>query len=285
MLSICVLLYGPHPELARRVLGSIVGSDPPEYVVTDLRIGLNAVSPETRDYVFHLAGTQLLHLPVTIYEPPRNVGKYPLMRRMFYDPRQPLADHVMWFDDDSYILHGYGPAWWQEVHGLARRYTQIGQRWKIPQRGQQYLGIQAQPWYTGQPVFPHYKFGFCTGGWWVASTPFLHCWNYPFPEIFHNGGDSILGELMRQQQRPVLHYDQGVKINEGGRRGRRGIGVALREEVYPWQNGTPGAGPDLSHHNFDCPIHRFTPGHYGLPSTLDRCDPQPGPQAAAGGAC
>ena len=259
MLSVCVLLFGPHPDLARKVLDSIADSAPPPDIVSDLRVGMNDVSQETTDYVFTWAGTRLPHLPISLYVPPWNVGKYPLMRRMFYDERHALADHVMWFDDDSHLLADTGPAWWQQVHKLALAHTQVGQRWRIAQRKLQYQGIRAQPWYRGLPLHPNYKYTFCTGGWWIANSNFLRTWNYPFPEIHHNGGDSILGELLRQQQQSMLHFDRGVAINVGGRKGRRGLGVALREEVYPWQNGAPVPPGSMPCHAFDCHIHRFAP--------------------------
>lgn len=254
--SVCVLLYGPYPQLAERLLASIEDSNPPHKLLADIRIGVNAVCSDTRKLVWDFAGNKMLHVPVYVYDAGYNVGKYPLMRRMFYDPARPVAERIMWFDDDSYLTTA-GPAWWRQVNQLAERHVLVGQTWTIRQRGRQYLGIQAQPWYTGKPVSESHKFFFCTGGWWVADSGFLKRWDYPFLELYHNGGDSILGELVRQQGGKIAKFDSGLVINEGGRKSRRGIAVALREEVYPWQNYADGQGPDLSKHDFNCTIHTF----------------------------
>lgn len=263
MFSLAVLLYGDYPELARRVLGSIRDSRPPASLVADLRIGLNAVSPATEQVVRELCACQLRHLPCHVYRPPANAGKYPLMRRMFYDPKCPLADRVMWFDDDSHLEPSCDAAWWQTISRRSRSVIGaggvLGKVYTILQRGNQHLGIRQQPWYAGKPVGPRHRFRFATGGWWVAETAFLHRWDYPFPDLFHNGGDSILGELVRQQSAQLLDYHAGVRINVGGRKGRRGIGVALRNEVYVWQDYQPGLPWDLSHQAFPCTVERYAP--------------------------
>lgn len=256
MFSVCVLLYGDHFDLAYRVLTSLRESRP-ERSVADLRIGVNAVGAQTREFVWDFCGKQT-QLPCYVYEPPRNVGKYPLMRRMFYDAKRPLAEHVMWFDDDSYL--DFNPetwSWWLTVQQLAEQHTMVGDIWFMDQRGRQCQGIAQQPWYNGRPVPPTHKFKFCTGGWWTARSEFLRRWNYPFPEIFHNGGDSILGELMRQQRGTFKQFADGVVINEGREKSRRGLGVPLRTEVYPWQNYVPGQTACLAHHDFECRVHVF----------------------------
>jgi hypothetical protein len=173
---------------------------------------------------------------------------------MLYDSL--LASHIMYFDDDSHLTTR-DSNWWREVHELAESCTMLGQIWKIPQRKQQYLAIREQPWYTGQPVDAKHWFRFATGGWWVADRRFLWKWNYPFPEIYHNGGDSILGELVRQQQGNLVKFHRGVLVNVGGRESRRGIGVA--EEVYVWQNYVLGQDVSLSHHDFPCRVHTYHP--------------------------
>ena len=259
MFSVCVLLYGDHFDLAKNVLGSIVASRPRQDLLCDLRIGLNDVCPETRRYVWDLCGRELLKTPVYVYEPPSNVGKYTLMRRMFYDDKRPLGSHIMWFDDDTHLdVNPETWSWWLTVAELARQHLMLGQIWHITQRGNQYLGIQQQPWYGGKKVHARHKFVYATGAWWVVRSDFIRQWNYPFPELYHNGGDSILGELVRQRGNKDLHYfDDGLEINVGGLPGRRGIAKDLRTEVYPWQNYLPGQVPDLAHHNFECRIHCF----------------------------
>jgi hypothetical protein len=275
--SVCALTYGDHPKLIERLLRSLRSSGAAPFL-QDLRIGFNAVSPQTRELVFEQLGNQWLETPCYVYEPEQgdNVGKYPLMRRMFYDPVRPLADRVMWFDDDSHLDESAGPAWWRQTVRFAAETLIGGAIHKLQQRRRQYLGIPQQPWYSGMPLGPEHTFRFVTGGWWVGRTEFLTRWDYPFPEVFHNGGDSILGELVRQQSGLLKRYpllrchcescqrhrtarSDVVHINVGGRKGRRGLGK--RNEVYPWQNyparNYPEQVSDTSHQQFSVRVHRF----------------------------
>lgn len=274
--SINVLLYGPYTDLARRVLDSLrVGLqvEPPGRSV-DLRIGLNAVSSETKQYVWEVVGR--FPVPCYVYEPPHNVGKYPLMRRMFYDVQCPLADEIMWFDDDSYLDPACGREWWDQAHEWSKKYVVSGRIHLIRQRKQQYLGIMEQPWCKKRDLHARSNFKFVTGGWWIGSSRFIQHWNYPFPELYHNGGDSILGELVRQQSRQLGQFPLAkchceaclhnacdgsgkVHVNVGGRHGRRGIGSGFHDEVYVWQAYEAGREIDLSHHDFSCTVHRFQP--------------------------
>src|SRR3954465_12508819 len=100
MFSINVLLYGDHPDLALRCLSSIQARFEPA-LVSDVRVGVNAVGNRTSEILTEFART----LPAVVHvyrdRERRNVLKYPLMRKMLYDPERPVAaDRVMWFDDD-----------------------------------------------------------------------------------------------------------------------------------------------------------------------------------------
>jgi hypothetical protein len=271
MFSVCLLLYGDYPKLAKKLLSSL---DNPRQV-QDFRIGLNAISNETRDFV--LAWLQQhdrwKKTPVYLYEEEtqQNVGKYPLMRQMILDSKS-VAQKIMWFDDDSFLDDFAGPEWWNSALKASQEHLQLGSVHHIIQRNKQFEVIQKQPWYTGKPVGPRHKYVFATGGWWVVDSQFLKTWDYPFWGLYHNGGDSILGELVRQQSGNILNYKTGcqchcescnksglirpgpvVHINVGGRKGRRGIGVT--KENYVWADGN--AQPDLSHHCFKLRITRY----------------------------
>jgi len=145
--SVCVLLYGDYPDLAKRCLGSIETSlDEGQTLVHDFRIGLNAVAPGVFEYVARwaqdIAGNR--GLPVYLFVPPHNVGKCPLMRRMFYQRSIPLARYVMWFDDDSFLVPT--PGWWQRVAEMISRADVIGQTgWGMPIRGNQWEWVCSQP--------------------------------------------------------------------------------------------------------------------------------------------
>lgn len=266
-LSVCVLCYGDYGDLARRCLESIWAADGWPYI-RDVRIGLNAVGLPTRTYVAGLRAP----VPVLRYVPERNVGKYPLMRRMFYGD-QPPAEYVMWFDDDSYLTTPT-PAWWQTVLTQLRTADLLGSMrapwmppgrlYSVPLRPGQVDGIKLQPWYTGREPGQlqigsrhggHHRVYFCTGGWWVARTAFLRQWDYPFPCLHHNGGDSILGELWHQQGYRYQHFQQGVAINadvhgQESKAPRRG----LTRTPWAWEGYQPGQTMDLSHQQFACDI-------------------------------
>lgn len=268
MFSVCAVLYGDHPQLARRLLNSLES----HAYVQDFRLGLNAVCDETKEVVVAWALQQMHRCPVYTYEEDMglNLGKYPLMRQMFRD-RTP-ADKIMWFDDDSYLDHTTGVPWWHRIAEHSRGILQLGVPHYIQQRGRQHEVIVRQPWYNNKPVDAKHRYRFATGGWWVADTAFLLQWNYPFPALYHNGGDSILGELIRQQNGSLIHAIEEaqchcescamrglrtgvpvVHINVGGRKGRRGIGV--QNERYVWADGN--TKPPLTHQDFDLRISRY----------------------------
>lgn len=267
MLTAATILYGNYPKLAVKVLGTLKNL-PCDSVL----IGLNSIGTETRYLVDQYMKFADNFKAKTIFlveeENKANVGKYPLMRRMLEliptDIQSP--NYIMWFDDDSYIPSEVNTdIWLQHVMTEMNGATQIGALHRIRQRNKQYLMIRQQPWYTGKPVDEKHAYLFATGGWWVADFDFLSKWNYPFPDLYHNGGDSILGELIRQQEGTLKPFSRlhcccescrkksngvlnrvGVVINEGGRAGRRGLGVT--DEYYIWSSGT--TTQTQSKHNF-----------------------------------
>lgn len=270
MFTVCVLLYGNYPDLAKRVLDSLSSTR----FVLCVKIGLNAVSETTASFVHDWAVQKSLDTPTWVYQPDgnKNVGKYPLMRRMF---KELPTSHVMWFDDDSYLVDA-NETWWQVMYNAAKRYDVYGCIHCIRQRGKQYAAIPRQPWYTGKAVPSNHFYKFATGGWWIGDVLFLQKWDYPFAGLHHNGGDSILGELVRQQNarlgRPstlqaTCHCEacckeklsdiSGVHVNLGGRAGRRGIGVT--GERYIFADGEPF--PPTSHQDFETNITFYGSRH------------------------
>jgi len=227
MFSVNVLLYGSYTWLAKRCLSSIVVPGTEDFIA-ELRIGLNAVCPETRQYVADLM--QTAPYPVYVYEPEGRVNalKYPLMRKMFYDPARPIpTKHVMWFDDDSFVRC---PEFWQDIaeevnntdSPLIGSVYRPGFFWSKDEVAL----FKEQPWFTGIDCSSKPKF--ITGGWWVADLNFLAKFDYPFRVLLHNGGDTIMGEVLRQQGKVPHHYQRGVAINadEQGRESnakRRGV--------------------------------------------------------------
>lgn len=252
MFTACVLCYGDHTELAKRCLSSIVSTADYRFL-KELRVGLNAVVLTTRNLVMDMIGDLPIPCRVFVERDNKNVYKYPLMRRMLH-AIEPTSDatHVMWFDDDSYIMDG--KSWWAKVASLARDHKHVGAVYELTQgfRHAQYAGIRQQPWFTGKEFPPNYRPTFCTGGWWTLPWDIIKTWDWP-PKVFkHNGGDSMLGELCRQQGYSVKHFRGGLGINYDAKRG--GESKALRRgktTEWPWQ--TPHQGTD--HHDFDVVVY------------------------------
>jgi len=267
--SVCIVSYGNHKDLLERSLSSIERTAPSDLIL-DVRVGINDVSETAREYVMNTFARRFKGIECIVYEPTNNVGKYPLMRRMFYDAKRPLADWIMWFDDDSHLDDSADESWWRATAEKAVNCQVMGAIHTIRQRGMQWQGIQQQPWYGQMKVDEKHKYRFATGAWWTAQSEFITRWGYPFPEIYHNGGDSILGELVRQQRAGLGKFDLlrchcescekkdrprrpgVVHVNMGGRKGRRGIGKT--GEVYPWQSSLT---PSTNHQNFELKIYRF----------------------------
>jgi hypothetical protein len=219
--TICVLLYGDHAELAARCLNSICRGA--HAAMPDgLRVAMNQPSQSTEAYVESLVTHGWL-LPHNVYKSPENLHKYPMMRWMFYDERNPITTpYVMWFDDDSYITDAVissRPGFLStvsEAMGAPDPVTNVlpcmcGSSYTIKITGNQRQWIEDQPWYDRVPISSPMRFA--TGGWWVARYGLLAAYDYPFPELDHRGGDVMLGALCQQQNLQIKNLRPGVAIN------------------------------------------------------------------------
>ena len=215
--TIAVLLYGDYLHLAARCLNSIV--ERPWFEEVDLRVATNELGQATSDYVDALVEQGSL-LEKNLYVSSENSLKYPMMRRLLYDPDNPVAtDYFMWFDDDSYISaqQGVQPTWLAHVASAMVDADMIGAPHRMALRGSQHLWIQHQPWYAGKPVKAGQNVSFFTGGWWTIRTEILQAHNWPVLDIKHRGGDVMLGELGRQQGLKMRRFTAGVAINADDR--------------------------------------------------------------------
>lgn len=237
--TVCVLLYGDFPELAERCLGSIVQQCPRERI--DLRIGLNEVSIRTQAVVNNLVISQgWLNGEQDLYVATTNACKYPLMRRMFHDPDNPVTSpYIVWFDDDSYLVEGASKqSLWLDRLAIEMQTTNMaGAVYNQHFGGNQHLWVRDQPWYTGKTVAKGQKAVFATGGWWCIESAIIRKYDWPIPALRHRGGDVMLGELLRQQGIKLNNFRDGVAINadEEGRESkapRRGFDEKAIGVVY-----------------------------------------------------
>lgn len=232
--SLCVLLYGDYPDLACRCLGSWRGPLRCDAVAArfrDIRVGANEVSPAVQRWVRPLLSVWARQLPVWWYAPDRNVGKYPLMRRMFRQPdwAGPL---VMWFDDDSYLEPvAEDPRWWESRELLlsSPEVGALGQLWRRVWVAGQPEWVATQPWYDpSRPVRVGGWQRFCTGGWWCSRRDVLEKLDWPIPELRHSGGDMLFGAALEHSGLRMIACAEGVRINADilgrhSRAPRRGI--------------------------------------------------------------
>lgn len=239
--TICVLCYGPHTDLARKCLSSILATVPPDRM--DLRVATNEVAPATLDY--------LKTLPLSkLYINSTNRHKYPVMRELFWDALRPITtNYIVWFDDDTWAVqphwlsdlaqsiidgHPYGYRMYGNLlsHDLAI-YAKNGGRpdtwfreaeWY---RGKQFRvrgGAQESP--NGSVI------DFAVGWCWALSTEAMRQANIPDMRLGHNGGDITIGEQIHQAGFMIKQWNRGKSLiacpsrEQGGRRGY--------SEKFPW---------------------------------------------------
>lgn len=228
--SVFALTFGNHLHLLRRCLGPILDSADPA-VVADVRVLTADASPDVTAYV-RAAGPSA-RVPVYLVQTDENPGKYLVMREAFR-PKSlpPVAGVTMWFDDDSHLTEP-SASWWAEAAAVVARADYVGKPYRITLHPNQEAAIRDQPWYTGRPLAQPHTGWFFTGGWWAAKTSLLAKWDYPFPELHHNGGDVMLGQLAFQQRWSWAPWHKGVAVNDAPRRGL--------DTVPLWYDYTPGA--------------------------------------------
>ncbi len=266
--TVAVLAYGDHPALLDRCLSSLAQRADWSHVA-EVRLGFNAVSEATRQTALKWAAE--LPVKVLAFEPTdrQNVCKYPLMRRMLYEPGYEVqTPHFMWFDDDSYLKSSGVLTACHEM--LTRDYAVIGRPYRLQAgyRGDQPQWIARQKWFNRRVVrtrdpavtwFPQ-------GAWWAAKTAVLKEWDWPSPELRHRGGDVLFGALIHQQQLPWSRWDSdtvGINADETGKASsspRRGM------------NEQPLGIKDRP---ADPAIHQFVVGVTRLPSDTPVCEAMP----------
>jgi len=240
-ITVCVLCYGPHTDLAKRCLSSILGTIPKERL--DLRVATNQAAQSTIDY--------LKTLPIDkLYINSENRHKYPVMREMFWDQSKPIeTNYLVWFDDDTWIVK---PQWIDDLcttivgnhpynfrmfgnimyHDLAI-YAKGG--------GRPDAWFRTAPWYKGrnfrakssQQETPNGSMiDFAVGWCWALSVEAMRTANMPDPRLGHNGGDITLGEQIHQAGFAIKQWNRGKSLvacpsrEQGGRRGY--------SERFPW---------------------------------------------------
>jgi len=240
-LTVCVLCYGPHPELAKKCLSSLLASVPIERL--DIRVATNQVPQVTIDY--------LRTLPITkLYINSENRHKYPVMREMLYDEKRPIStNYFLWLDDDTWVVK---PQWINDLcqtiitnhHYNFRMYGNLmyhDLKHYAKDGGRPDQWFKAAEWYRdkqfrnrgGQVESPNGSvIDFAVGWCWAMETAAMRAANVPCPRLGHNGGDITIGEQMHQAGYGIKQWNRGKSLiacpsrEQGGRRGY--------SERFPW---------------------------------------------------
>ena len=215
--TICVLLYGDHPNLAERAIGSIIRHTSSE--AFRLRVGANAVSATTLKVIDYWARRKPFELSVSSHT---NLYKAAMMRRPFFDAA--LNDEwTIWFDDDSYVFR---QDWLAMLENESRLKPDVGM-WGSKQFirvGDDHCDfIREASWYRGiEPALDdqpkHWRLSFIAGGFWAIRSALLQLLNWPDPRLIHFGDDYMLGEALRQNGVSIGNAFSGVEINRERRR-------------------------------------------------------------------
>ncbi|HEY7310265.1 MAG TPA: hypothetical protein VH643_12955 [Gemmataceae bacterium] len=234
--TLCALTFGNYLPYFRRCLESLLAAPPQEPF--ELRLGFNDAPTSFAYAVGRLGadGAAWMHtrvpggverftntgddgMPVWLWHSPVNLYKEPMARRLFHDV--PLTtEYVLWFDDDSYVE----PGWWEQLRPLLERQVDyIGQPWWVYYLPGQEEMIRAQPWYRGVPFARQdgrTGINFMTGGFLAVRSERLREANFPDTGFWWKGrtlqqygGDTLLGEIARQQGWTWAKHDTHVRVN------------------------------------------------------------------------
>jgi len=238
--TICVLLYGDHPALARQCLESIRQHCPPEQYL--LTVGTNAIGSRTREY---LNERQLAGDLDRWIDSPLNLNKCPMMRRMFAEVD---TEFIWWFDDDSFLDSRDVFERW--IGGALQSPGDVAAWGQLavcnddgfaPDLPDAVKFVREAPWYRGLPP-PSWRPGgkgeldfngrgcgdgrwfFIVGGCWLIRTEVVRALDWPDRRLIKMGDDVLLGEAIRQHGwRTINLGSQGVAINTVKRRGDPGL--------------------------------------------------------------
>lgn len=278
--TICGLFYGDHPDVANRCLTSLSRVLPGP--VVDIRLALNDVSMTSRRIIEEWSAEVARGgIPVRLFWSTANRFKYPMMRRMFRQVDRPLAPLVMWLDDDTWFDPAADEKWWDAALAALRGAEMVGQFWRFPFPLTRQRFFKTMPWWGNRPIRRHNGSPvswFIQGAWWLARSKTLLKYDWPHPALRHCGGDSMLGELLYQQDLPTHAFDSLLHINADAT-GRKSSAPRRGHTERPLGFDYIGDPPDTSHQAFPLvtkdyyagPSHHYGPGpDGGPPAALSR---------------
>lgn len=195
--SVAILTYGDYPELFHRCIRSLEKHLTCEHV-QDVHLCCNEIGASTSVLVDSVANNlRWSGLRVFVHTAVRNACKYPMMRHVLYGPEPARGRYFMWFDDDSMVQKSTEDLFGPVKDLLTYESPVVARRQGIQLRPLQAEWLNTQSWAKKDtPWSPHYV-TFPSGGWWAANREFLVANNWPIPELYHRGGDVMLGALLK----------------------------------------------------------------------------------------
>ncbi len=238
--TVCVLVFGDFPDLARRALDSIIAHC--RYGVGRLIVGANAPGQPTLCYLERL---QMEGFIDRLIISETNINKCPMMRRMFEDIE---TKFIWWFDDDSYITEPEALVRWLDraqssPESMAawgqlascnhpRDFTELADPTAFVRTARWYRGLPPPSWRPGGKGEFNFqgrgtgdgRWFFLTGGCWMIRSSVIKKLDLPDPRLRKMGDDVFLGEAIRQNGWEAGKVSPlGVAINTEVRRGEAGF--------------------------------------------------------------
>jgi len=218
--TISALFFGNYPDLHKRLLQGFKTTRWPQNDQVRLNFWSNQVPEATKNFIARLQ----LPVSVTLFESDVNVPKYSVMRKLFAEEKaKDVSDWLVWFDDDTIIN---APNWMTETLAYINKTPQatyLGQPWGWTWQKGQVEFIAKSKWYKGVPHGVDKgrpTVTFAQGSYWWLKTEAARQLDWPDERLVHNGGDTLLGEAVRQQGWPFHKFYRGISPNAARRRGR-----------------------------------------------------------------
>lgn len=234
--TLCVLLYGNYAEMHKLCLSALKDTTSPEKL--QLRVYCNAVCPETMAFCNNLVKEGVIH---KLYVSETNKFKYPCMREMFHDDKDPITTKwTVWFDDDT--MCNVDPLWFDKMcsainAGAASdpNFGMLGPIYHFAMQPKHAEWVKKADWYKGRQfrdrrgegMVNGNKIFFCTGSCWAIKTEAIKKANIPDVRLTHNGGDICIGEQIWQNGYTLKPWNGDKKTVCWSSRPRRGTSQSI----------------------------------------------------------
>lgn len=231
-----VLLYGNYTDMHTRCLSAIQNTTNRQDI--DLRVYCNNVGADTDKLCQKMLDSGVIS---TMYRSDTNKFKYPCMREMFHDEKNPInTKWAVWFDDDT--MCDVDPLWFDKFCAAINSnaisdsdFGMLGPIYHFAMQPKHADWIKQADWYKnkyfrdklGKPTVNGNKVFFVTGSFWAIRTDAIRQANIPDLRLTHNGGDICIGEQMWQNGYTLKNWNGDKRIVCWSSTKRRGASQPL----------------------------------------------------------